>query len=210
MARILAGRGERERAMAVLSRATEPTDAPAALINDLGELLAELGQIDDARTAFERARREDDQLVQPWFNLAALAEEERQTPRATKLYRECVERAPKHYKCLFNLGRMLGAAGDAAAQIKLWQRAVDANPEFVRGSYLLAKLLMDSGGDLQRAETVARAALERDDDHRAGPLGYYVLADILNRQGRTREAQQAVAEGQRIQATQEASAPSSR
>jgi hypothetical protein len=37
-----------------------------------------------------------------------------------------------------------------------------------------------------------------------------VLADILNRQGRTREAQQAAAEGQRIQATLEASAPSSR
>jgi arylsulfatase A-like enzyme/Tfp pilus assembly protein PilF len=205
MARILAGRGERERAVAVLQRATEPADAPAALINDLGELLAELGQIDAARAAFERARREGDQLVQPWFNLAALSEETGEADRALDLYRECVARAPKHFKCLFNLGRLLGSRGDVAAQAELWQRAVDANPDFVRGAYLLAKLLMDTGGELARAEAIARAALERDADHRAGPLGYYVLADILNRQGRGREAQQAVAEGRRIQAEQTAS-----
>ncbi|HVS13924.1 MAG TPA: sulfatase-like hydrolase/transferase, partial [Thermoanaerobaculia bacterium] len=204
MARILAGRGERERAVAALRLATEPADAPAALVNDLGELLAELGQVDAARGAFERARREGDQLAPPWFNLAVLAEDAGEGERAAQLYRDCVERAPKHFKCLFNLGRLQGSRGDLAAQAELWQRAVDANPDFVRGAFLLAKLLMDTGGDLARAEAIARAALERDPDHRAGPLGHYVLADILNRLGRVREAQEAAAEGRRIQAEQAA------
>jgi hypothetical protein len=59
---------------------------------------------------------------------------------------------------------------------------------------------MDRGGDLERAEELVRLGIEKDPDHREGPLGYYVLADILNRTGRPTEARGAVATGQQIQA----------
>jgi hypothetical protein len=59
---------------------------------------------------------------------------------------------------------------------------------------------MDRGGDLSRAEGLVRLGIEKDPNHEKGPLGYYVLADILNRTGRAAEAQEAVATGQRIQA----------
>ena len=106
---------------------------------------------------------------------------------------------PWHYKTLFNLGRLLGREGDAVEQEELWQAAVDANPEFIEGHYLLAKLLMDQGGDLKRAEELVRAGLEQDETHQAGALGYFVLADILSRLGRTGEAMEAVRSGRAIQ-----------
>jgi tetratricopeptide (TPR) repeat protein len=85
-------------------------------------------------------------------------------------------------------------------QQELWESAIESNPTFVQGHYYLSKLLMDRGADLARAEELVRRGIELDPDHEEGPLGYYVLADILNRLGRPVEAREAVAAGQRIQA----------
>jgi len=75
-----------------------------------------------------------------------------------------------------------------------------SNPAFVQGHYYLAKLLMDTGGDLARAEKLAREGIALDREHEDGPLGYYVLADLLNRTGRPAEAREAMAKGRAIQA----------
>jgi hypothetical protein len=88
-------------------------------------------------------------------------------------------------------------------QQELWEASLESNPTFVQGYYYLSKLLMDRGGDLGRAEELVRLGIENDPDHEGGPLGYYVLADILNRTGRTAEARGAVATGRRIQAEME-------
>ena len=60
--------------------------------------------------------------------------------------------------------------------------------------------MMDRGLDLKRAEDLVREGLARDSEHEAGPLGYYVLADILSRRGRRDEASAALGAGRRIQA----------
>jgi tetratricopeptide (TPR) repeat protein len=100
---------------------------------------------------------------------------------------------------MFNLGRLAGARGDRRRQEELWRRAIAVRPDFVRGHYLLAKLLMDSGGDLDEAETLVRQGLARDRDHASGPLGYLVLADILNRLDRGVEAREALGRAREIQ-----------
>jgi predicted Zn-dependent protease len=79
-------------------------------------------------------------------------------------------------------------------------RSIESNPDFVQGRYHLAKLLMDTGGDLARAEQLVRKGIELDREHAEGPLGYYVLADLLNRTGRPAEAREAAAKGREIQA----------
>ncbi len=68
----------------------------------------------------------------------------------------------------------------------------------MRGYYYLAKLLMDTGGDLARAEALTREGLERDPDHRVGQLGHFLLADILNRLGRPDEAARALEAGRQL------------
>jgi len=72
-------------------------------------------------------------------------------------------------------------------------------PEFRPGILLPRQALDGPGSDLARAERLVRDGLERDPEHQEGPLGYYVLADILNRTGRGAEAQQALSNGRRIQ-----------
>jgi arylsulfatase A-like enzyme/Tfp pilus assembly protein PilF len=192
--------GEPEEALAVLQQATEVEDAPVMLLNRIGELLVELGRSPEAMVQFDRAIAEGGKSAAPYYNLAVLHEEAGGLQRAMDLYEKTLELAPAHFQAQFNLGRLYGAKGDLDRQQILYEEAIVSNPEFVRGYYLLAKLLLDRGGDLERAEALTRDGLGRDDDHRAGALGFYVLADVLNRLGRASEAAQAVAEGRRIQA----------
>jgi arylsulfatase A-like enzyme/predicted Zn-dependent protease len=198
---LLAEAGERDRSLALLARLDAGGEAPPIVANQLGELLAAAGRTAEARTAFERALAGNAELVQPRFNLAVLAEEAGDAAAAIAHYEAAIARAPKHFQALFNLGRLVGARGDRTRQVGLWQAAIDANPQFVRGYYYLAKLLLDTGGDLGRAEALVRAGLARDPEHVAGPLGYYLLADLLQRGGRSREAREAAAHGRAIEAS---------
>jgi len=197
---LLAGGGERERAIALLERVAAGGEAPPIVANQLGELLVGDGRVEEARAAFARALAGNAELPQPHFNLAVLAEEAGDAAAAIRHYEATIERAPRHFQALFNLGRLHGARGDRERQRELWQQALAANPDFVRGYYYLSKLLMDTGGDLARAEELTRAGLERDGEHVAGPLGYYLLADLLHRTGRPSEARAAIVRGREVEA----------
>ena len=203
VAELLTSAGRVSDAVAVLERAVARDDAPAILLNQLGELRSLSGDSKAAADLLERALARNEDLIAARFNLAVLREEAGRVDEAIALYENVIERAPKHFQAQFNLGRVLGrrgGSGDRARQRALWQASIDSNPDFARGYFLLAKLLMDEGADLRRAETLARQGLERDPEHRSGPLGYYVLADILSRTGRIAEARQTAAEGKAIEA----------
>jgi tetratricopeptide (TPR) repeat protein len=152
---------------------------------------------------FAEAIAETDDFAVPYFNIAVLYEERGEAEPAIANYEKAIEMAPKYHEAQFNLGRLLGHLGQVDRQQELWEASIESNPKFVQGYYYLAKLLMDRGGDLGRAEELARLGIENDPDHDEGPLGYYILADILNRTGRAAEARDAVAYGQRIQAEME-------
>jgi len=132
-----------------------------------------------------------------------LYEERGEAEPAIANYEKAIEMAPKYHEAQFNLGRLLGHLGQVDRQQELWEASIESNPTFVQGYYYLSKLLMDRGGDLGRAEELVRLGIEEDPEYEEGPLGYYVLADILNRTGRAAEARDAVASGQRIQAEME-------
>jgi len=197
---ILVERDRVDEAIGILEGAVGREDTPAAVHNQLGELYTMRGRSDDAKASFRRAVEMGEKYAQARFNLAVLLEEEGRFDEAVPLYEEVIELAPKHYKAQFNLGRVYGQRGAVDRQQQLYEAAVESNPEFVRGYYFLAKLIMDRGGDIARAEQLTREALDKDTDHAAGPLGYFLLADILNRQGRSLEAQEAARQGQLIQA----------
>jgi len=193
------GRGETALALEALEAASHLEKPPAAALNRLGELLVEAGRAAEAADHFRRAVERNPQLGQGWFNLGVLAEEQGELDEAMDLYEEAVAVSPGHFQAQFNLGRLHGARGEVERQRALYEAALVSNPEFVRGYYFLAKLLMDTGGDLARAEDLARTGLKKDPEGQAGPLGYYVLADLLNRQGRREEAARAATAGRRLQ-----------
>ena len=59
---------------------------------------------------------------------------------------------------------------------------------------------MDRGRDLDRGGKLVREGLELDPEGTMSSFGYVVLADILSRKGRSREALEAVGSGRRLQA----------
>jgi len=203
MADLYQAEGRHDDAIAALERTAEWDEPPAMALNRLGELLVDAGRGSEAEARFRRAIEVGAEIGQPYFNLAVLREERGDPDEALGLYEEAIERAPQHYQAQFNLGRLRGAQGLLDEQQRLYEAALESNPDFVRGYYFLGKLLLDRRTDLARAEALVRTGLEKDPDgQRAGPLGYYVLADILNRANRPSEAAQAVEAGQRIQAAQ--------
>jgi arylsulfatase A-like enzyme/Tfp pilus assembly protein PilF len=189
-----------EEAAVALSEAAETTEVPGLIHNKLGEVRAEQGRSDEAMTLFVQAAGETDDFAVPYFNIAVLHEERGDAESAIANYEKAIDLAPKYYEAQFNLGRLLGHFGQVDRQQELWEASIESNPTFVQGYYYLSKLLMDRGGDLGRAEELVRKGIEQDPDHEEGPLGYYVLADILSRMGRATEAAEAVAAGRRIQA----------
>jgi tetratricopeptide (TPR) repeat protein len=114
-------------------------------------------------------------------------------------YRREIHLHAHAFKARFNLARMLEASGDKQGQIQELTAAVEENPDFTLGRFFLAKALLDAG-DLKRAETEARKALDSAPDHYYAPLGQYVLADIYSRQGDTAAAEEAATRGRQLEA----------
>ncbi len=193
-------RGEFEEAARALDASLKTTEAPALIHNKLGEIRVEQRRQDDAISLFKSAIAENDEFAVPHFNLAVLLEEQGRIQSAIDSYEKTIELAPNYYEALFNLGRLLGPQGHIDRQQTLWEEAIRCNPGFVQGHYHLAKLMMDRGQDLERAEELVRVGISKDPETNEGPLGYYLLADLLNRRGKHAEAKDALARGRQIQA----------
>jgi choline-sulfatase len=127
------------------------------------------------------------------FNLALVAEQNRDARMAEEFYRKELELYPESYKVAFNLGRLQGAIGDRSGQISSFERALEINPEFAEGHFVLAKAFLDSNQQLDRATDLARAGLSLGPSPAMAPMGHYLLADIFTRQGRAQDAEREVA-----------------
>jgi arylsulfatase A-like enzyme/Flp pilus assembly protein TadD len=187
-------------AAGVLEEAIAGGANQAIVYNKLGEVRVEQGRPDVAMPLFEKAVESAEKFPMPHFNIGVIHEERGDLGRAIAEYERAIELEPRFFRAQFNLGRLYGKIGQPERQQELWEASIESNPKFVQGHYYLAKLLMDTNGDLARAEELVRKGIELDPEHEEGPLGYYVLADLLNRQRRFAEAREAVEKGQKIQA----------
>ena len=186
-------------AAAVLEKASQNGVSAPFFANKLGEVRVEQGRDDEAVPLFERAVTLDDGFALPHFNLGVLREKRGEVRLAAEQYARALELAPAFFRAQFNLARLYASMGDVGRARQQWDAFLASNPGSIQGRYFLAKLLMDSGGDLVRAEKLAREGIALDPEHAEGPLGYYVLADLLNRRGRAAEARVAAAKGREIQ-----------
>ena len=115
---------------------------------------------------------------------------------ARSAYETAIVRSPKHYQAQFNLARLEGAQGNGARERELLAQAIESRPDFAIGHFFLGKALM-ADDQLERAEEVTRTGLELTNEN---PLGWAVLADILNRTGERAEADRALARVRELQA----------
>ncbi len=134
------------------------------------------------------------------FNLALIAEQRGDVRLAEREYFEDLKLHPDNFKAAFNLSRLYEGVGDREGQIGALKQSIQSNPYFAEGHIFLAKVYLDGGSNLDEAIALAQKGLALAPQSEYAPLGHYVLADIYNRQGRSREAAQEVARGQSLEA----------
>jgi len=164
----------------------------------LGECYIEMKRYDAAEEALRQALARRAGVETAHFNLGLIAEERGQPARAMAEYEEELQGNPKGYRASFNLAKLLLRAGRTAEAVQRFQQSVAVTPEFGTGHLYLAKALLDLG-DLGAAEEAARKGLRSSPEPAIAPLGHYVLADVLNRRGRPREAERETVAARRLE-----------
>ena len=132
-------------------------------------------------------------------DLALLAEQQGDLPRAIAEYKNEIELHANSYKAAFNLGRLYERAGDRQAQMAQYRKAIEMNPGFAEGHLFLAKVYLDLEQNLDEAVRLARKGLELEPRGEYAPLGHYVIADVFARQGKRTEAEQEAARGRALE-----------
>ncbi len=180
----------------------EPSMAVAR--HALGAVRLERGQADEAEGDIRAALAEKPDIRMAHFHLALIAEGRGLTEVAEGEYRKETELFPDNYMAHFNLGKLFERRGDTRAQLAAFRQSIDANPEFAEGHLFLAKLLLDLRQDPAEATTIARRSLAIGLQGKYAPLGHYLVAEGLNRQGRSGEALQEIARAQALDARRRA------
>ncbi len=90
--------------------------------------------------------------------------------------------------------------GEKQLRIEALKQAIDGNPSFAEGHFVLAQAYLESGSSLDTAAALARKGLDLAPRAELAPLGHYVLADVYNRQGRREAAAREVALGRALEA----------
>jgi tetratricopeptide (TPR) repeat protein len=134
------------------------------------------------------------------FNLALIAEQRGDIRLAEREYFEELKLHPDSYKAAFNLSRLYEGLGDREGQIGALKQSIESNPYFAEGHFFLAKAYLDGNSRFDEAITLAKKGLTLAPRSEFAPLGHYVLADIYNRQGRSKEAAQQAAMGEALEA----------
>ncbi len=114
----------------------------AAAWTNLGGLLAEMGDIEEAQEHFEEALRHDPDQIQARLNLAELALQSEGPGAAANSYREVLRRDPDHLEAHYGLARALlnvGDKGEALAHLERFRSAVERLPDEERSSGLRSR-----------------------------------------------------------------------
>ncbi len=190
-------RGQFDRAEEALKEALgRKVDRPTFLLK-LGECYIEMKRNGDAEAALREALQGKADLPSAHYDLGLVHEALGQTREAMEEYEAELARSPKAFRASFNLGKLLLQAGRPEDAVGRFRSTVEANPDFGTGYLFLAKALLDSGR-LGEVEAAARKGLASHPEPDIAPLGHYVLADLLTRQGRPAEAAREVSAGRSL------------
>jgi choline-sulfatase len=198
-AQILIDSGKLDEARQELTEALRLEPKLAAARNALGVLALRRGDLAGAEREIRAAIEQKPDVRLAHYNLALLAEQQGDAARAIAEYQKEIELHANSYKAAFNLGKLYERAGDRGQQISWFTKAIEMNPSFAEGHLFLAKAYLDEGRRLTEAVELARKGIELDPRGEYAPLGHYVVADVLSRQGKPREAELEAARGQALE-----------
>ena len=193
-------RGDLPHAEQLFRHALELDPNVASAKNALGVVALKKGDVAGAERLIREAIATKADVRLAHFNLALVAEQRGDIRLAEREYFEELKLHPDNFKSAFNLSRLYEGVGDREGQIGALKQSIQSNPYFAEGHVFLAKAYLDRGSNFDEAITLAQKGLALAPQSEYAPLGHYVLADIYNRRGRRREAEQEVARGQALEA----------
>ncbi len=160
LARIDLAQGRRDAAVVRLEEAARASPGPI-LLTRIGEILGNLGMVDDAEVCFRRAMQSDPASVAARFNLALARMAAGSTGEACQLLEQVVSARPGLAAAWLYLGGALNALGKYAEAIRALRRHLELKPESPEGHTWLGASLQFLG-DFEGAEERYREAVTID------------------------------------------------
>jgi predicted O-linked N-acetylglucosamine transferase (SPINDLY family) len=169
-------------------RATRDDTAPDATATDEliaeGNALEDVGDIEAARSCYERAVAAAPEVWRARLNLGNALRGLGRFDEAAAQYRKAIALKPDAAGAHFNLGNVLVASGDAAAATKSYRTALQFRPDWAEGWFGLACAL-DRQAAINEAIAACEKALSLQPDHAQAVA---LLTGLLQRKGDARQA----------------------
>ncbi len=169
----------------------------------IAKAYVELGNLDSARIAFDRAIALDDNLHQAYFGLALLLEDMGDLTGALEASQKALEREPSSTEYQFSVGANLFKSGRTEEAIPYLKRVTEDWPWHQAAHYNLAQALVRSGRNTEARQMQERAEQLRElqatisNQENAvrvqpdNPFAHAGLASVLRRAARYDEAMHA-------------------
>ena len=156
----------------------------AAAHNELGNLLVELGQPDEAAAQFEQAVACDPGLFQALNNLGNILRVRGRLDEARRRLEQAIALAPHHAEAHYNLGNILKDQGKLDEAEVYFQRAAQLKPDFFQAHNNLGLIQWEHGRRDEALASLSRA-LELNPDYADA---HNNLGKLLAEQGKFAEA----------------------
>lgn len=191
-------KGDHTKAEAVAKEALARKVDEHRFLLKMAEGYIETKRFDEAEKTLLQAIEKKPDLETAHFDLGLVYEEKGDVAKAIAAYETELQHNDKGFRSCFNLAKLLDKAGRKQEALTHYRRVAELAPDFGTGFLYLAKALLDAG-DLAGAEESAKKGLANKPEAKIAPLGHYVLADVYNRQGRSKDAEREVAAARRLE-----------
>jgi arylsulfatase A-like enzyme/Tfp pilus assembly protein PilF len=200
LAQVLLDAGDSAAAESELATVAQVAPGLARARQALGALRLERGDLGEAERQIRAALEAQPDVPMAHFHLALIAERQGRDDVAEAEYRKELTLFPANHMAHFNLGKVFERRGNWTAQLAAFRKAIEAEPRFAEGHLFLAKLLLDLQLNPADAIASARRGLSLEPGGAYAPLGHYLAAEGLNRQGRTADALREMERGRTLEA----------
>jgi len=163
--------------------------------NAMAAIYIETGETDRADEHIREALRIDPTLTNVHYNLAQLQEIKGLTAEAEASYLREIEIAPGHFKALFNLSRIFRGEGNEERELEYLEKCREAEPSFPLSYFYIARIHLNRGEKYAESVAMVRKGIDLGPAKAELPLGYFLLADLYNRLGDARLAQEYARKG---------------
>lgn len=148
----------------------------------LGACLVGLKQYERAEAELKRIIQEVPKFLLAHYNLGILYEEQGKLEEARAAYAQEVANYPGEYKARFNLGKVLFKLGDRAGSLEQMREVTKLTPKLAEGYLFLARGLLYEPVPLDEVRALVEKGLSYAETSELKALGYFLLADIYNRE----------------------------